>query len=78
MKNIKWVLAHEPIELFIRAAKVFADEVNAKAPAELNIEVMTLSEYSQKYNNGVVVTKHELIDLLDSDKIQMSQTYTTS
>jgi TRAP-type C4-dicarboxylate transport system substrate-binding protein len=76
MKHIKWVLAHEPIELFIRAAKVFADEVNARAPGQLNIEVMTMSEYSEKYNNGVLVTKHELLDLLDAGKIEMSQTYT--
>ena len=78
MKHIKWVLAHEPIELFVRAAKVFASEVNAQATGQVEIEVMTLSEYSQKYNNGVVVSKHELIDLLDADKIQMSQTYTIS
>jgi TRAP-type C4-dicarboxylate transport system substrate-binding protein len=76
MKHIKWVLAHEPIELFIRAAKVFASEVNAKAPGQLDIEVLTMSEYSQKYNNGVVVSKHELLDLLDAGKIEMSQTYT--
>lgn len=75
-KQVKWVLAHEPIELFIRAAKVFAAEVNARAPEQLEIEVMTMSEYSQKYNNGVLVSKHELVDLLDSGKIEMSQTYT--
>jgi TRAP-type C4-dicarboxylate transport system substrate-binding protein len=76
MKHIKWVLAHEPIELFIRAAKVFAAEVNARAPGQLDIEVMTMGEYSKKYNNNVVVTKHELLDLLDAGKIEMSQTYT--
>jgi len=75
-KKIRWVLAHEPIELFIRAAKVFADQVNAAAPGQLEIEVMTLSEYSQKYNNGLVVSKHDLIDLLDAGQIEMSQTYT--
>lgn len=74
--KVRWVLAHEPIELFIRAAKVFAAEVEAKAPGKLDIEVMTMSEYSAKYNDGVVVTKHELVDLLDSGKIEMSQTYT--
>jgi TRAP-type C4-dicarboxylate transport system substrate-binding protein len=75
-KQVKWVLAHEPIELFIRAAKVFAAEVIARAPEQLEIEVMTMSEYSEKYNNGVLVSKHELVDLLDSGKIEMSQTYT--
>ena len=76
MKHIKWVLAHEPIELFIRAAQVFASEVERMAPGQLSIEVMTMSEYSTKYNNGVVVSKHELLDLLDAGKIEMSQTYT--
>ena len=77
-KKIRWVLAHEPIELFIRAAKVFAAEVNAKAPGELDIEVMTMSEYANKYNNGVAVSKHSLVDLLDAGKIEMSQTYTVT
>lgn len=76
IQKIRWVLAHEPIELFIRAAKVFAAEVEARAPGQLDIEVMTMSEYSNKYNNGVLVTKHELVDLLDTGRIEMSQTYT--
>ena len=75
-KHVKWVLAHEPIELFIRAAKVFANEVNSRAPDALEIEVMTMSEYAEKYNNGVAVNKHSLVDLLDSGAIEMSQTYT--
>lgn len=74
--KIRWVLAHEPIELFIRAAKVFAEEVNARAPGQLDIEVMTMSEYSERYNKGVAVNKHSLVDLLDQGKIEMSQTYT--
>lgn len=77
-RTVRWVLAHEPIELFIRAAKVFAAEVNAKAPNELDIEVLTMSEYANKYNNGVVVSKHSLVDLLDSGAIEMSQTYTVT
>jgi TRAP-type C4-dicarboxylate transport system substrate-binding protein len=38
---------------------------------------MTLSEYSERYNNGVVVTKHDLLDLMEQGKIEMSQMYTT-
>jgi len=75
-KHVKWVLAHEPIELFIRAAKVFANEVNKRAPGELDIEVMTMGEYGDKYNNGVSPDKHSLVDLLDASAIEMSQTYT--
>ena len=75
-RQVKWVLAHEPIELFIRAAKVFAAEVETRAAGALSIEIMTMSEYAEKYNSGVVVDKHSLVDLLDSGLIEMSQTYT--
>ncbi len=76
--KIRWVLAHEPIELFVRAAEVFKAEVEKLAPGAFDIEVMTLSEYSAKYNDGIVVTKHELVDLLNAGKIEMSQTYTVT
>lgn len=80
MKNtkIRWVIAHEPLSLFERAAKDFQDFVNQAQSAEnIQIEVMTLGEYSQKYNNGVLVTKHDLLDLMEQGKIEMSQMYTT-
>ena len=74
--SIKWVLAHEPIEIFIRAAEHFAKVIEEKAPGQVNIEILTLSEYSEKYNNGVKITKNQLLDLMDSGKIEMSQMYT--
>jgi TRAP-type transport system periplasmic protein len=77
MRNIRWVLAHEPIELFLRAAKRFTEEVNERAAGQLDIECMTLSEYAQRYNGGEKVTKHDLLDLMESGAIEMSQMYTT-
>lgn len=76
--TIRWVIAHEPLSLFVRAAKDFQDFVNAAQTAEkIEVEIMTLSEYSQKYNDGVIVTKHDLLDLMEAGKIEMSQMYTT-
>jgi TRAP-type C4-dicarboxylate transport system substrate-binding protein len=76
--KIKWVIAHEPLSLFVRAAKDFQDFVNKAQSAEkIEIEIMTLKEYSDKYNNGVLVTKHDLLDLMEQGKIEMSQMYTT-
>ena len=76
--KIRWVIAHEPLSLFVRAAEDFQKYLNEAQSAEkIEIEVMTLSEYSQKYNNGVVVTKHDLLDLMEQGKIEMSQMYTT-
>jgi len=77
MSKIRWVLAHEPIELFLRAAKRFTQEVNERAAGKLDIEYMTLSEYAERYNGGRKVTKHDLLDLMESGAIEMSQMYTT-
>ena len=78
MKTIRWVLAHEPIELFLRAAKRFKRTMEEMAPGVLDYEIMTLSEYSDKYQNGKKVTKHDLIDLMEAGEIEMSQMYTST
>lgn len=76
--KIRWVIAHEPLSLFVRAAQDFEKEINAQQTAEkIEIEVMTLGEYSAKYNDGILVTKHDLLDLMEQGKIEMSQMYTT-
>jgi TRAP-type C4-dicarboxylate transport system substrate-binding protein len=76
--KIRWVIAHEPLNLFLRAAEDFERRVNKQQNEhKIEVEIMTLSEYSQRYNDGVVVTKHDLLDLMESGKIEMSQMYTT-
>lgn len=76
--KIRWVIAHEPLSLFERAAKDFQSFVNEAQSAEkIEVEVMTLNEYSEKYNDGVNVSKHDLLDLMEAGKIEMSQMYTT-
>jgi len=80
--HIKWVLAHEPIDIFIRAAEKFIEVLERKAPGQFNVEVLTLSEYSDKYNSEITaetanrITKHDLLDHMDAGKIEMSQMYT--
>lgn len=81
MKNttkIRWVIAHEPLNLFLRAAKDFEKRVNQQqSQINIDVEIMTLTEYSVKYNNGIAVTKHDLLDLMEQGKLEMSQMYTT-
>jgi TRAP-type C4-dicarboxylate transport system substrate-binding protein len=76
--KIRWVIAHEPLNLFLRAARDFEQRVNEQqSEKKIEIEIMTLTEYSVKYNNGVQITKHDLLDLMDQEKLEMSQMYTT-
>lgn len=77
-RKVRWVLAHEPIELFVRAAKTFVKELEQTAPESgLEFEIMTLGEYADKYQGGAKVTKHDLLSLMDQNEIEMSQMYTT-
>lgn len=76
-KHVKWVIAHEPIGLFLKVAERFAKEVNEKTNGMFNIEVLSLSDYTQKYNDGKKITKYDLMDMINSGKIEMSHIYTT-
>ena len=77
MKQIRWVIAHEPIDLFLRAAERFSNKVRKETKGALDIEILSLSEYSKKYNNGEKVTKHDLLGLMGEGKVEASQMYTT-
>jgi TRAP-type C4-dicarboxylate transport system substrate-binding protein len=84
--NIKWVIAHDPLYLFIRAAGYFQEAVNKKSDKyEVRVEIMTPTDYATKYNNGAIALAgndaarvDELSKLMDDGKIQMSQMVTTN
>lgn len=76
-KHVKWVIAHEPIGLFLKVAERFAQEVNEKTNGLFEIEVLSLSDYAAKYNDGKKITKYDLMDLINSGAIEMSHIYTT-
>lgn len=76
-KHVKWVIAHEPIGLFLKVADSFAKEVNDQTGGKFNIEVLSLSDYATKYNNGKKVTKNDLMELVNTGAIEMSHIYTT-
>ena len=77
-RTIRWVLAHEPYDLFLRAAEKFSAEVAEKTNNQINIEVMGLTEYVERYNNGQLLDRYKIRELVDSGKIEMSQMYTTT
>jgi TRAP-type mannitol/chloroaromatic compound transport system substrate-binding protein len=52
MKTIRWVIAHEPIDLFLRAANRFSKQVKEQTNGAIDIEVLSLTDYAKKYNDG--------------------------
>lgn len=78
MKKITWVLAHEPINVFLRAAEHFSKTVFEKTNGQVEIEVLTNTEWEASHNNGQAVDRYKLLDLVNEGKVQMSQMYTTT
>lgn len=78
VRTIRWVLAHEPYDLFLRAAEKFSHEVADKTNGAINIEVLGLSDFEQKYNNGQTLDRYKIMDLVNNGTIEMSQMYTTT
>lgn len=77
--KIRWVVAHDPLYLFLRAAEDFQNEVNARSKNhKIEVEIMTPSQYAEKYNRGQYVPRQQLFNLMHEGKIEMSQMVTTT
>lgn len=73
--KIKWLLFHEPAELFIRTAEHFQEEINRLSENRFEIEILKLEDYNDKYNGG----KHcDPLAELKAGRVHMSQLYTNA
>jgi tripartite ATP-independent transporter DctP family solute receptor len=77
-RKITWVLAHEPYNLFLRAAEHFSRTVAEKTNGAIEIEVLSSTDWEQKYNNGVAVDRYKMLDMVNQGTIEISQMYTTT
>jgi TRAP-type C4-dicarboxylate transport system substrate-binding protein len=49
-RTIRWVLYHEPVDLFLRTAKAFSEEITRTTNGRLAVEILTTQEFAEKYN----------------------------
>lgn len=87
-RKIRWLIAHQPEELFLRTARAFAEELKALGETGLEVEILTYPDYVAKYPSipgldGMQYNPNDLVKfeegvtafwkaLTDSD-IEMSQ-----
>lgn len=50
-RKIRWLIAHQPQDLFVRTAKAFSEELNKTCAGELEVEILTYPEYQEKYHS---------------------------
>jgi TRAP-type C4-dicarboxylate transport system substrate-binding protein len=84
--KIRWVVAHDPLYLFLRAAEDFQAEVNARSKDhKIEVEIMTPTQYADRYGwpetenaNNDEFRFNQLYTLMQEGKIEMSQLVTTN
>lgn len=79
--KIRWLLAHEPTRVFLRAAQQFKEEIERETAGEMAVEILTVSVYLAKYKTPESYKKGRWLDdisMLRDGRIEMTQTYTTS
>jgi len=70
VKKIKWLIAHSPVELFLRTAQAFAAEVKTATDGAIDIEIYTATQYAEKFNQG---HKENPMVYMDRGELEMSQ-----
>jgi TRAP-type C4-dicarboxylate transport system substrate-binding protein len=71
-QKIKWLLFHEPAELFIRTAKDFQKHLDVLSNNKFDIEILTLEDYQEKYLDDMIC---DPFTELKNGNVQISQIY---
>ena len=61
-RKIRWLIAHQPQELFVRTARAFSEALNEQCAGELEVEILTYPEYREKYQ---AIPNLEILDQAD-------------
>jgi len=69
-RTIRWVLYHEPVDLFLRTAKAFSEELVRTSQGRLAVEILTTQEFAEKYNK---VADIEPLSWMQSGDVEMTQ-----
>jgi len=77
--SLKWLIAHQPVYLFQRVAEDFKRIVNAKSKdVQIDIEILTDTEYNQKYKPSTDANRNNLWKFLQDNSVQIAQMLTSS
>lgn len=83
-KKLTWLIAHEPVQLFLRTANAFKQKIAELTNNKFDVEIYTTAEYEAKfpYRSKKVRDAEQLylgdsMSLMDSGDIQMSQMHIT-
>lgn len=77
-KKLTWVLAHEPYDLFIKAARQFSADVAEGTKGRYEIEVVDLSGWNARSDDKIsthAADREKVVGLVNSGAIDMATVY---
>lgn len=75
-KEIRWLLTHQPSDVFIRASQVFADELDKESNGELKLVVITPAQIGD--NRPGDLPYNDVLDALSSGKAELASVFTAA
>jgi TRAP-type C4-dicarboxylate transport system substrate-binding protein len=79
-RKVRWLIAHEPVNLFLRTAQAFQQKISELTQGQFEVEIFTASEYEQKFKTEFRDSTTDRVDpmsLLEQGKLEMSQLHIT-
>jgi TRAP-type C4-dicarboxylate transport system substrate-binding protein len=70
--RVRWLIAHQPQELFLRTARAFQQELDRTIPGQIEIEILTYPDYAAKY--GEIPDLDGLNQIETSEKVPQALT----
>jgi TRAP-type C4-dicarboxylate transport system substrate-binding protein len=71
-RKIRWLLEHEPVELFLRTAQEFDKRIRALTNNEIQVETYTNKQYQEAFGTSKEMT--DAVLLMHAGDIEMTQT----
>lgn len=62
-RKVRWIVAHVPLDLFIRAAKAFQVEIENLCPGQFDIEIHTIGSYLKTYKDILSEEEYETLGI---------------
>jgi TRAP-type C4-dicarboxylate transport system substrate-binding protein len=73
IRKIRWLLEHEPIELFLRTAEAFDKEIRALTNDTVQVEIYKKEEYADKFGK-IQEEVSDVLLMVNTGQIEMTQT----
>lgn len=73
---LRWLVAHTPVDLFLRTAQAFGQEIERATDGELQVQVISKEDYWQEFHNqhGREPSMRDLFSDLEAGKFEIFQT----